>query len=155
MDFLLWSCRSMHIFGVIIWLGGLLFESAISVPIAQAEGEPADSLANKIHTRFVAFVWMSVWTIAVTGIIMMLLNPQFHWFTFQTQWQRLLGFKQLTFILMLFYAFGYARMLSYLNAPSSNDGTDENTTLVRQRLSQFRKINIALGITALLLAAGM
>ncbi|MBI3189365.1 MAG: CopD family protein [Ignavibacteriales bacterium] len=145
----------MHIFGVIIWLGGLLFESAIAVPISQAEGDIAISVAKKIHSRFVAFVWMSVWTIAVTGIIMMLLNPQFHWFTYQTQWQRLLGFKQLTFILMLFYAFGYARMLSYLNAPSSTDGKDENTTLVRQRLSQFRKINIALGITALLLAAGM
>ncbi|MBI5215863.1 MAG: CopD family protein [Ignavibacteriae bacterium] len=145
----------MHIFGVIIWLGGLLFESAIAVPIAQAEGEPADSLAKKIHARFVAFVWMSVWTIAVTGIIMMLLNPQFHWFTYQTQWQRLLGFKQLTFFVMLFYAFGYARMVSYLQSPSSNNGNEETITLVRQRLSQFRKINIALGITALLLAAGM
>ncbi len=145
----------MHIFGVVVWLGGLLFESAIAVPIAQAEGEPADSLAKKIHARFVAFVWMSVWTIAVTGIIMMLLNPKFEWFVYQTSWQRLLGFKQLTFILMLFYAFGYARMLSYLQAPSSQNEKDENTILVRQRLSQFRKINIALGITAMLLAAGM
>jgi uncharacterized membrane protein len=144
----------MHIFGVIIWLGGLLFESAIAVPIAQAEGERADSLAQKIHARFTAFVWMSVWTIAVTGIIMMLLSPQFHWFTYETQWQRLLGFKQLTFIVMLFYAFGYARMVSYLQSPS-NDGNEETLTLVRQRLNQFRKINIALGITALLLAAGL
>ncbi|TAK58082.1 MAG: hypothetical protein EPO24_08990 [Bacteroidetes bacterium] len=155
MDFVLWVCRSMHVFGVIVWLGGLMFQSAIAAPVAQAEGEIAKAALRKMSSRFIGFIWMSVWTVAVTGVLMMLLNPQFEWFRYHNTWSKLLGFKQLIFLLMIFYAFGYARMLSYLNTPVSNGGFDEKAVLYRHRLNQFRKISIALGIVALLLAAGM
>jgi hypothetical protein len=56
---------------------------------------------------------------------------------------------------MIFYAFGYARMLSYLNAPASNGGIDEKAQLYGQRIRQFRRISIFLGISGLLLAAAM
>lgn len=145
----------MHVFGVVVWLGGLMFQSAVAQPVAQFEGAETRDAMRKINKRFTGFIWMSVWTILVTGVIMMLLSPWFIWFEYNNQRSILLGFKQLVFILMMFYAFGYARMLSYLDSPSSNGGFDQKAELYRHRLSQFRKISIALGITALLLSAGM
>jgi hypothetical protein len=91
----------------------------------------------------------------ITGVIMMLLNPNFIWFRYDNRWAILLGFKQLIFVLMIVYAFGYARMLDYLGSPSSNGGFNERAELYKHRVEQFRKISILLGITALLLGAAM
>jgi uncharacterized membrane protein len=145
----------MHIFGMVVWLGGLMFQSAIIAPVLQSEGEPAKFAARKMNIRFVGFIWMSIWTMLVTGALMMLLSPKFVWFRYDTGWSVLLGLKQIIFILMVLYAYGYARMLTYLVQPASNGGFDEKADLYRHRVHQFRRISIALGITALLLAAGM
>ena len=155
MDFLLWVCRGMHIFGVIVWLGGLMFQGAVATPIVQFESTDARAVMKKINKRFVGFVWMSAWTISVTGVLMMLLDSRFMWFQYNNRWSVLLGAKQIVFLLMLFYAFGYARMLSYLDVPTSNGGFDEKAELYRHRVNQFRTINIFLGIVALLISAGL
>ena len=145
----------MHIFSVIVWLGGLMFQNAIAMPVIQLESEQAKSAVRKMNKRFVGFIWMSVWTILITGIIMMLLSPNFVWFQFTNRWSALLLAKQIIFVLMILYAFGHARMLSYLEAPASNGGFNERAELYRHRLTQFRRISIALGLTALLLASAM
>lgn len=145
----------MHVFSVIVWLGGLMFQSAVAVPILQREDEYARSAMRKVNKRFIGFVWMSAWTLLITGVIMMLLSSKFIWFQYSDQWSILLGLKQLIFVLMVLYAFGYARMLKYLEAPSSNGGFNDKAELYRHRVNQFRKISIFLGITALLLAAAM
>ena len=155
MDFLLWACRVLHIFGVVVWLGGLMFQNAIIHPFAESEGSDARTAAGKIGKRFLGFVWMSIWTIGVTGVLMMLFDKRFVWFQYNDRWSVLLGFKQLVFVLMVFYAFGYARMLHYLLSPSSNGGFDEKTDMFGKRIHQFRTISIFLGIVALLLGAGM
>jgi uncharacterized membrane protein len=139
----------------VIWLGGLMFQSAVLLPAAATEGECARAVARKSARRFVGFVWMSVWTMLITGVLMMLLDPRFVWFRFDTSWSVLLGIKQLVFVVMVVYAFGYARMLAYLDRPASNGGFDENAELYRHRLDQFRRISIALGITAVLIAVSM
>ncbi len=145
----------MHAFGIIVWLGGLMFQSAVAMPIMQFENELVKAAVRKVQKRFVAFVWMSAWTILITGILLMLLNPRFVWFQYSDRWSMYLAWKQVIFVLMVFYAFGYARMLKYLETPSSNGGFNEKAELYRRRLDQFRKISILLGIAALLLAAAM
>ena len=91
----------------------------------------------------------------ITGVLMMLLSPRFVWFRYEDRWSVLLLFKQIIFVLMVFYAFGYARMLKYLDAPTSNGGFSDKAELYRHRVTQFRKISIFLGIIALLLGAAM
>ena len=119
------------------------------------EGDETRAAMRKVNKRFVAFVWMSVWTILITGIIMMLLSPRFVWFHYNDSWSILLACKQAVFVVMVMYAFGHARMLSYLDAPSSNGGFNDKAELYRHRVSQFRKIGIFLGFIAVLLSAGM
>ncbi len=145
----------MHIFGVVVWLGGLMFQGAVASPIIQFESNEARVAMKKVNKRFIGFVWMSVWTILVTGVLMMLLDPRFVWFQYNNRWSTLLGAKQIVFFLMVFYAFGYARMLAHLDMPASNGGFDEQAELYRHRVNQYRTINIFLGIVGLLLAAGM
>jgi len=154
-DFLLWSCRVLHVFSVVVWLGGLMFQNAIIHPIAEAEGSEVRATAARMSKRFLGFVWMSVWTICVTGVLMMLFDKRFVWFQYGDRWSILLGFKQLVFVLMVFYAYGYARMLRYLLSPSSNGGFDEKTDMFSKRIHQFRTVSIFLGIVALLLSAAM
>ena len=132
-----------------------MFQSAVAMPIMQFENELVKAAVRKVQKRFVAFVWMSAWTILITGILLMLLNPRFVWFQYSDRWSMYLAWKQVIFVLMVFYAFGYARMLKYLETPSSNGGFNEKAELYRRRLDQFRKISILLGIAALLLAAAM
>jgi len=145
----------MHVFAVIVWLGGMMFQSAVVVPIAQHEGGIVKGFLNAVNHRFVGFIWMSVWTLAVTGIIMMLLNPNFIWLKFDNRWSILMASKIVIFILMVFYGFGYARMLEYLSRPSSNGGYNELAELYKHRIEQFRRMSIMLGIAALLLAAAL
>lgn len=132
-----------------------MFQNAIAHPIAEAEGDDARSAVRKMNKRFVGFMWMSAWTVGITGLLMMMFDPRFVWFQYKDTWSILLGLKQLVFVFMLFYAFGYSRMLHYILSPASNGGFDEKTMIYGRKIHQFRTINIFLGIVALLLAAGM
>lgn len=152
---MLWVCRSLHVLSIVIWLGGLMFQTAVLLPVLQLESDPGGAVARKVNRRFTGFVWMSVWSMLVTGVIMMLLNPRFIWFQYSDRWSVILGVKELLFLLMIFYAVGYARMLKYLDSPSSNGGFNEKAELYRHRLDQFRRMSIALGIIALFLGVAM
>ncbi|MFI5252689.1 MAG: hypothetical protein ACHQQQ_09700 [Bacteroidota bacterium] len=140
---------------MIIWLGGLMFQGAVVAPVMQFEGAEAKPALRKINKRFIGFIWMSVWTLLATGILMMLFSPRFVWFHINDRWSLLLMLKQIIFIIMVFYAFGYTRMLDYLNKPASNGGFDSKSDLYLQRVTQYRIISIFLGIVALFLAVGM
>ncbi len=145
----------MHLFGVIVWLGGFMFQAAVVSPVLHQDGETVRRLRREIAGRFTGFIWMSVWTVGVTGVIMMLLNPRFLWFSYTDRWSVLLAWKEGVFVLMVIYAFAYTRMVRYLDAPSSNGGFDEKAELYRIRVRQFRTISIALGLLALFLGTAM
>ena len=152
----------MHIFGVIVWLGGLMFQNAVAQPVVKFESREANAAMRKVQRRFTGFIWMSVWTVFVTGVIMMLLSPRFFWFHYDDRWSILLGLKQIAFLFMTFYAFGHARMLSYIDRASQNGGSGSVEVLpadaiavAAERADQFRKVSIALGIASTLMAAAM
>jgi len=140
----------MHVVGAIVWIGGLVFQNVVSMPVLRYEKEENSPSTVKIGIRFTGFTWTCAWTMAVTGIILMLLDPRFLWFEYGSRWAVFLGIKQLIFVLLVLYAFGIARLLGRL------DGADEQTgILIMHRLRQFRTISILLGLTAAVLAVSM
>ena len=145
----------MHIFSVVVWLGGLMFQGAVVAPVMQFEGTEAKPAMRRINKRFIGFIWMNVWTLLATGILLMLFSPRFVWFHYDDRWSLFLLIKQIIFLLMVFYAFGYARMIDYLDNPASNGGYDSKSLIYIHRVTQYRLISIFLGITALLFAAAM
>jgi len=126
MEFVAWAGRVMHVVASMVWIGG------------------------KIGGRFVGFAWMCAWTMLVTGVILMLLDPRFVWFRYDTRWSVFLGLKQLIFVLLVFYAFGIARLLERLGGADNETGI-----LILHRLRQFRTISILLGLCAAVLAVSM
>lgn len=153
MDFLLWVCRSLHLFSVIVWLGGTLYQAVILLPARAGDesGLTDDDLARV--RSFAPFVWTSIWTVLVTGIAMMLFDPRFVFFQYADRWSVLLGLKQLTFIGMAIFAFGYFRMAAGVNA-ATKGGLSARRTFIA-RMHQFSRINVALAIVAVLLASAM
>jgi len=148
-------CRSLHILAAVIWLGGMLFQAVILVPVFKDERENSKATLRKINRRFSAFAWLCILTMASTGIVLMLRNPNFAPFRYRDAWSIILGFKQLIFILMVLYAYGYTQMLKYLDSPSSNGGFNERAEIFRHRVDQFQLISILLGTLAVILAASM
>ncbi len=142
-------------FSVVVWLGGLMFQAAVAMPIIHSEGQGAKAAMRKISQRFTGFIWMSLWTLLATGIILMIVEGRLTFFQFHDRWSVLLGLKELIFILMALYAVGYTRMMKYLDVPSSNGGFDQRAEDYRHRVEQFRNISIALGILGLLCAAAL
>ena len=127
-----------------------MYQAVVTLPVAKAE--QIELTENSLHLlrRFQPFVWMCVWTILVTGIGLMLFSPQFVLFQYSDRWSVVLGLKQLTFLVMVFFSFGYARMLRMVVAVRG-----EARELCYRRMLQFGKINVGLGIIAILLAAGL
>lgn len=156
MDFLLWAARSLHIFGVVVWVGGLMYQAAVAMAVARAEGTEFAPQTIHVVRRFAPFVWMCVWTVLVTGSALMLFSTRFTFFQFNDLWSVLLAMKQVTFLLMMVFSFGYARMFARVDEMMAK-GTQPLDDVIpyHHRMIQFGRINIALGILALMFSAGM
>lgn len=155
MDFLLWVARSLHLFSIVVWFGGLLFQAAVTFPVARVEDREFDPFTLHMARRFQPFVWMCVWTVLVTGVALMLFDPRFVFFQFESRWAVLLALKQLVFLAMMFFSFGYARMFARVaEMTRRKDARDAVVPFYRQMLL-FGKVNVALALAALLLAAAM
>ena len=127
-----------------------MYQAVVTLPVAKAEQIELTESNLHLLRRFQPFVWMCVWTILVTGIGLMLFSPQFVLFQYSDRWSVVLGLKQLTFLVMVFFSFGYARMLRMVVTVRG-----EARELCYRRMLQFGKINVGLGIIAILLAAGL
>ncbi len=129
-----------------IFLGGLIFDEVIVHYVSKLESDNGRSIIRKINQRFIKISWFCIVIIVITGLTMMLTS----------QWSNrqiyTLASKQLILLLMIIITYGYTKMIKYLNSPSSNGGFDVRAEVYRFRVSQFRKINIFLGLTTLLLS---
>jgi uncharacterized membrane protein len=157
MDFLLWSARALHIFSMVVWLGGLMYQAVVTFPIAHADQSEPLAQSLRFVGRFLPFVWLSVWTMLVTGVVLMLFDPRFMFFRYQDRWSIVLGLKQLMFLLLLFFSFGYARMFKRVEelVNEKQGDADDTKRMYYQRMIQFSRINLTLGIVAILLAAAL
>ena len=155
MEFLLWATRSLHLFAVVVWLGGILYQAAVTFPVATASGEELKESTRHQLRRFLPFIWFCVWTILVTGIGLMLFSPRFIWFSYADNWSVLLGAKQGVFVLMVFFSVGYVRMFSRLDSVLMEGGDPSSVVVYYERMAQFTRMNVGLALLALLLASGM
>lgn len=155
MDFLLWTARALHVFGVVVWFGGLMYQAVVTHPVARVEQKELDDFTRHFIRRFLPFVWMCVWTVLITGVALMLFNPRFVFIHYGDRWSVLLGLKQLVFLVMMFFSFGYARMFSRVDHMLAESESKERVIPFFNQMVMFGKINVALAILALLLAAGL
>jgi uncharacterized membrane protein len=152
MDFLLWAVRSLHVFGMVLWFGGMLYQEVVVFASVRGDGGVVDNRTVRLLQGFVPFLWMGLWTIAITGVALMLFSPRFAFLHFDSNWSILLAAKQSVFLALAFFSFGQARMIARLAESADNAAPD---TLYFRRAGQLCRLNIFLGIVALLLASAM
>ena len=132
-----------------------MYQASATMPVARVSEKEFDEFTRHLLRRFQPFVWMCVWTILITGVALMLFNPRFVWFQFNNRWSALLGLKQLVFVVMIFFSFGYARMFDSIEKILARNGAKEQVMPFYNQMLLFGKVNVALAILALLLAAGL
>ena len=155
MDFMIWAARTMHMFSVVLWLGGLLYQTAVLLPSLGAESNERILEVLGQLKSFLPFIWMSLTTLFVTGICLMLFSPRFLIFEYADWWSLALGIKQALFLVITVVSFGFTRMLTRAISSSETSGWSLQGTRYRDRVVQLSRMNVFLGVGALLLSASM
>lgn len=135
-----------------------MYQAVVTIAVARAEGAEFSPQTIHMLRRFVPFIWTCLWTVLITGVALMLFSTRFVFFEFRDSWSVLLALKQIAFLVMMFFSVGYARMVTRLDEMMKSGKAQhplDELIPYYQRVQQFGRINIALGITSLLLAAGM
>ena len=143
----------MHAVSAVVWIGGLIFMNAVLHPILQYQGLISSQVSMAVSRRFLPFVWFCLWSMVVTGLLLMLLNPRFLWFDFSTDWSKLLAAKQILFLLLAGVSWQAAKVVAKLET-AVRDGSDEveGWSLALQKLVRR---SILFGLLSILCAAGM
>ena len=101
MEFVAWAARVMHVAAFAVWVGGLVYRTAVMGPVIRHHKAENLDLLRISNTRFQGYCWMCAWTMLVTGAILMLLDPRFLWFEYDSRWSVMLAFKQIIFLLLV------------------------------------------------------
>jgi putative copper export protein len=155
MEFMIWATRSVHVFSAVVWLGGLLYMGGILYPVFQYEKMTTSQHYVRIERRFIGFVWMCVWTTAITGVFLMLFSPRFVLGQYRSEWDILLLLKQCLYLVMVGIVVTGVRIVKKMESLllSSSPGELEHRLIVQhQKMLTRRRINLALGIILLLIS---
>jgi uncharacterized membrane protein len=99
-SFIYWAALFVHLFGAVAWLGGILFLTGVARPIFEFFGAETFDVAYRLKVRFLGFTWMLVWTVLVTGVILILWSTRFIFFDFGDTWRVLAHLKVLLFMVL-------------------------------------------------------
>ena len=155
MDFLMWATRSMHVFSAVVWLGGLLYMGGILYPVYRYEKMTSSEHYVRLERRFMGFVWMCVWTTAITGVLLMLFDTRYVFGQYRSEWDFLLLFKECIFLLMIAVAVTATRIVRKMEAilrSSAPGELDQRLRGQHQKMLIRRRINLTLGIILLLIS---
>jgi len=158
MEFMIWATRSIHAFSVVVWLGGLLYMGGVLYPVFRHERMTVSPLYVQIERRFMGFVWMSIWTTAITGILLMLFSPKFKFGSYHAQWDILLLVKQIIFAAMVIVAISsgkIVRKMESILAMTPNSSLENRISFHHDRILVRRRLNIVFGLVALLISIRM
>ena len=158
MEFMIWATRSMHIFAAVVWLGGRLYMGGILYPVFEYEEMTASLQYVRIERRFTGFVWICVWTTAITGVLLMLFSPRFVLGRYRGEWDYLLLVKEFIYVLMVGVEISGASIIKKMEsiaASTPSEGTRSDLIAQHQKMLGRRRTNLALGIVTLLVSTRM
>ena len=151
MDFVLWIFRVLHVGAVVVWVGGVV--SLVMILNPSAEHEDQTRSAMTMQKRYFGFwvIWLLV--VLASGAVLTTFSPQFAWFDYSTPWRKLLGVKQLSFLLVALYTWQAKRLLGLLERSARADV--ESFKGLRTTYVALTKRIIVIALIALLSSAAM
>lgn len=159
MQFIIWSSLVLFIFSAIAWFGGLLFVTSVLMPIAKYENDFSQTLFYQSIRRFHGIVLMCIWTMIITGFILVAVEQKYIWLKLSSTWDYLFFSIEIVFLLGCFFTFLIGKNFKLIdkNKTQNPDELQKNESFEKNIFSvlKFMKINILLGIISILVFTAM
>ncbi len=146
---MLWAALSLHIFSVVIWLGSLCFLSAILYPVLEVEKQSGSEVNEHLHRRLMPFLWLSLWTIGITGVALYIFLPDFIYGREFETWLIPVHGKIVLFIFIIIFSMRTNRIYAMYRKAKTNSERAQYLLIIARTI----RITILIGIVTVLLAA--
>ncbi|HVK36897.1 MAG TPA: hypothetical protein VNA88_00065 [Candidatus Kapabacteria bacterium] len=155
-----YSAKLAHVFGAIIWLGGVLFMAGVATPILKYYADPAHrdervaEVVGWLERRLVGFSWLGLGAVVVSGIVLSIFAPSFELARLASFYDWVLHLK--IAMLVPIVLVNYLLSVSYRElaaARASREAGEELAPgeIVSWRIVMLRRVNIYLAFAILLL----
>lgn len=156
MDIAIVIIRWLHLMAAFTWLGGLIFMNVVLTPAVAPRGIPPQFIRLMGMKRFSKFAWGSITVLVVTGILQTIGTLGSAGNFFKTAFGITLGIKIILVALMIGITAENNLILGpklMAGAPQPPEGPSPETVNIQRRMVSLSFINLALGLTVLLLVA--
>lgn len=151
-----------HIFGAMIWIGGVLFMAGVATPILEyySSAEHHDPRVAEVigwlERRLIGFNWLGLGAVFVSGLVMSIYSHGFDYFRFENLYDWVIALKILLFVPVA--AVNYLLGVSYRELESVRRDIigDEDLSpnqVVAWRIVSLRRINVYLAFALIILVA--
>lgn len=154
--YIYWAALYLHLFGAVAWLGGILFLTGVTRPIFEYFKETSFDVSTRIKVRFLGFTWMLIWTMFITGLVVLLWSTRFLFLDFSNLWSILIHLKLVFFIILTLLTFGLRSSYRELESARSERTEDEDLSprdIVLWRIRMIEQIEVWCAILVLFIVS--
>jgi uncharacterized membrane protein len=155
-----YAAKLAHVFGAIIWIGGVLFMGGVATPILKYFADPAHpdrrvhEIVGMLERRLVGFNWLGLGAVVVSGVVMAIYTPQLSPFRLDRLYDWVMHIKIFAFVPIAIV--NYLLSVSYRELQSARaerlDGEElAPREVVEWRVVMLRRFNVYLAFIILLL----
>ena len=148
---------AVHMLATVVWIGGLIYQSAFLLPAIQSFPNPG-LLLERLRTRFQPIAWLSLAALVGTGLIQMATHPQYGGLlAIENTWAKAILLKHIAIIGMVVTGAYQSFVLypkitrSLLIEKHEGDGREGGKSMSTDTL--LVRVNVLLSLIVLLLTA--
>ena len=154
--------KLVHIFGAMIWIGGVLFMGGVATPILKYYSAPDHSdprvadVIGMLERRLIGFNWMALWANVIAGLALTLFSPAFSWFHFDSFYAWVIHLKVVFLVPIMLTNFFLSASYKELESARSElkKGEDLSPRAITEwRIVSLRRINVYLAFIIIILVA--
>jgi uncharacterized membrane protein len=156
------AAKLVHIFGAVIWIGGVLFMGGIATPILKYYSMPEHAdprvaeVVGLLERRLVGFNWMALWANVIGGLALTLFSSSFSWFRFGSVYAWVIHLKVLLVLPIMLTNFLLAASYRELESARGELAEGEDISprgITEWRIVSLRRINVYLAFIIIILVA--
>jgi len=153
MEFVIWACRVIHILSAAVLLGGMVYYNAVLTPVVEYERASGFSWMRAVDERFQGYIWSTIWPLLLTGILLLVMQPNLKTAHLTDPWTLLIAVKAVSFLLLAFFGWQMGIVVRHLQATLGSD--TEAFEDWKRAYTKLMKRSILCAITAVLATGGL